>query len=149
MAATGKRNDHNAVAFFKVEIDNIESATFRKCGGLKTETEVFEFQEGGNNESVYKLVGQSKASNIVLTKGFISSPELFSWREEVATPTDKPVKRRNGAIVCLGPDGKTELSRWNFQKAWPVRWEMTEFDSSTGQAACETLELAVEKIVKG
>jgi hypothetical protein len=30
-----------------------------------------------------------------------------------------------------------------------VRWEMTEFDGSSSQAACEVLELAVEKITKG
>jgi len=49
----------------------------------------------------------------------------------------------------LAPDGKTEVGRWNFQKAWPVRWEMTEFDANTGQALCEVLELAVEKLSKG
>ena len=39
-------------------------------------------------------------------------------------------------------------ARWNFQKAWPVRWEMSEFDASTGQALCEMLEIAVERITK-
>ena len=51
-----------------------------------------------------------------------------------------------GAIVALGMDGTTEVGRWNFTKAWPVRWEMTDFDAQSGEAACEILELAVEKI---
>ena len=147
--ATGARKDPHIISYFRVEIDSIDSGSFRKCAGLKTETEVFEYQEGGDNESVRKLVGPSRAANVILTKGFVSDPALFKWREEIASTGNKKIARRNGSIVALGHDGKTEVGRWNFQKAWPVRWEMTEFDSSTGQAACEMIELAVEKITKG
>ena len=142
------RKDHHAISFFRVEIDSIDSASFRKCGGLKSETEVFEYQEGGDNETTLKLMGPTKASNIVLTKGFVSDPALFKWRDEIASSGNNVIARRNGSIVALGPDHKTEVARWNFTKAWPVRWEMTEFDASTGEAACEILELAVEKITK-
>ena len=146
--ATGARKDHHAVGFFRVEIDSIEGGSFRKCTGLKSETEIFEYQEGGDNETVRKLVGPTKASNLVLTKGFVSDFSLFKWRDELASSGNKKIVRRNGAIVVMAADGKTEIARWNFQKAWPVRWEMSEFDASTGQAACETLEIAVEKITK-
>src|SRR5712664_438593 len=106
--AGAARKDHHPVAFFRVEIDSIDSASFRKCGGLKSESEVFEYQEGGDNETVRKLIGPTKASNLVLTKGYVSDPALFKWRGE-----------------------------------------MTEFDANTGQALCEVLELAVEKLSKG
>ena len=140
------RNDPYSLGHFRVEIDSIDSASFRKCSGLKIETEVFEYQEGGENEATYKLVGPTKASNIVLTKGFISDPALFKWRDEIAASGTNKINRRNGAIVALGMDGTTEVGRWNFTKAWPVRWEMTDFDAQSGEAACEILELAVEKI---
>ena len=148
--ANAARKDHHPVGYFRVEIDGIDSATFRKCAGLKSETEVFEYQQGGDNETTLKLIGPSKASNIVLTKGFVSDPALFKWREDVVFTSGKKSKvgRRNGSIVALALDGKTEVGRWNFQKAWPMRWEMTEFDGATGAAACEILELAVERITK-
>ena len=142
------RKDPHAIAFFRVEIDSIDSASFRKCSGLKTESEVFEYQEGGDNETVRKLIGPTKAANIVLTKGFVSDPALFKWRDDIATSGTKKIARRNGSVVALSASG-TEVGRWNFQKAWPVRWEMSDFDSSTGQALCEILELAVEKLTKG
>jgi len=148
MPKDAARKDHHALGFFRVEIDSIDSGSFRKCSGLKTESEVFEFQEGGDNETVRKLIGPTKASNIVLTKGFISDPGLFKWREEIASSGTNKISRRNGSIVALAADHKTEVGRWNFQKAWPVRWEVTEFDASTGQAMCEILELAVEKVTK-
>ena len=143
------RKDHHAIGYFRVELDSIDSGAFRKCAGLKTETEVFEYQEGGDNETTLKLMGPTKASNIVLTKGFVSDPALFKWRDEVASSGTRKIARRNGSIVALALDGKTEVGRWNFTKAWPVRWEMTEFDASSGEAACEILELAVERITKG
>src|ERR1700716_2474229 len=146
--AGAARKDHHPVAFFRVEIDSIDSASFRKCGGLKSESEVFEYQEGGDNDTVRKLIGPTKASNLVLTKGYVSDPALFKWREEIAASGTKKIARRNGSgaapggtkntarrngsVVALAPDGKTEVGRWNFQKAWPVRWEMTEFDANTG-----------------
>ena len=99
-------------------------------------------------ETVRKLIGPSKASNLVLTKGYVSDPALFKWRDEIAASGTNKIARRNGSIVALGADLK-EIARWNFQKAWPVRWEMSEFDASTGQALCEVFELAVERLTKG
>jgi phage tail-like protein len=147
--AGAARKDHEAIAYFRVEIDSIDSASFRKCSGLKSETDIFEYAEGGDNETVRKLVGQTKTNNLVLTKGYVSDPALFKWRDEIASRGDNKITRRNGSVVALGADAKTEVGRWNFTKAWPVRWEMSEFDSSSGEAACEILELAVEKITKG
>ena len=146
--AGAARKDHHPVAFFRVEIDSIDSASFRKCGGLKSESEVFEYQEGGDNDTVRKLIGPTKASNLVLTKGYVSDPALFKWRDQIANSGANKIVRRNGSIVALAADGKTELGRWNFRKAWPVRWEMSEFDALRGEAACEVLELAVEQVVK-
>src|SRR3984893_2840684 len=144
--AAGARKDHHSIGFFRVELDSMDSASFRKCSGLKSESEVFEYQEGGDNETVRKLIGPTKASNIVLTKGFVSDPALFKWRDEIQASGTKKIARRNGAIVALALDGKTEVGRWNFTKAWPVRWEMTEFDAHSGEAACEILELAVHSV---
>ncbi|HEX9579150.1 MAG TPA: phage tail protein [Myxococcales bacterium] len=146
--ATAKRSDPYVISYFRIEIDSIDAGYFQKCSGLKTETEVFEFQEGGDNETVRKLIGQSKAGNIVLTKGYISDPAVFKWREEIATSGSNKIARRNGAIIALS-NSRDVVGRWNFQKAWPVRWEMNEYDGASSQASCEILELAVEKIVKG
>lgn len=147
--ATSTRQDPEGIFSFRVEIESMDSGSFRKCSGLKSETEVFEYQEGGDNETTLKLIGPTKASNIVLTKGYISDPALFKWRDEIASSGTNAIKRRNGSIVALARDNQTEVGRWNFTKAWPVRWEMSEFDGQTGEAACEIFELAVEKITKG
>lgn len=147
--AGAARKDATPIGYFKVEIEGIDSASFRKCSGLKTETEVFEYQEGGDNETTLKLIGATKAGNIVLTKGYVSDPALFAWRDQIANSGTNKITRRSGSVIALDRSAKVEVQRWNFTNAWPVRWEMTEFDSSTGEAACEILELAVEKVTKG
>src|SRR5207245_11253292 len=124
--AGAARKDHHAISFFRVEIDSIDSASFRKCAGLKSESEVFELQEGGDNETVRKLIGPTKASNIVLTKGYVSDPSLFKWRDEIASSGARKITRRNGSIVALAPDGKTAAGRWDLETAWLARWEWRE-----------------------
>ncbi len=149
MAKTGTRNDPHSIASFHIEIDGVERASFRKCSGLKTETEIFEYQEGGENETVHKLVGQTKHGNVVLTQGYTADPAFFKWRDELHNGNANKIARRNGSIIAYAADHKTEVGRWNFEKAWPVRWEMSEFDTASGQAAVETLELAVHRVTKG
>src|SRR5947207_14172119 len=139
--AGAARKDHQPVAFFRVEIDSIDSASFRKCAGLKSESEVFEYQEGGDNETVRKLIGPSKASNLVLTKGYVSDPALFKWRDEIAASGTKKIARRSGSLVAPAHDGKTAVARWNFQQGWPVLWEAARFDADAGQARCGVLDL--------
>jgi phage tail-like protein len=148
---TGGRRDHELNCFFDVHIDQVKSASFTKCSGLKWETDTFELQEGGLNESVHKLIGQTRTANIVLTQGFVNDPFMFDWRKEITnsgSATKDQIKRRSGSIIQLAANGK-EVARWNFRRAWPVRWEMGEYDSLAGAAQCEILELAVEAVDKG
>jgi phage tail-like protein len=149
MAKTGQRRDPHIVSKFHVEIDGVSQAYFRKVSGLKTETEIFEYQEGGENEVTHKLIGQTKYGNLVLTQGFVNDPAFFAWRDEIHQGNGtKKIARRNGAIIAY-TDDLQEVARWHFEKAWPVRWEMGEFDGSTGQAQVEILELAVHRVTKG
>ncbi|MFL5309894.1 MAG: phage tail protein [Myxococcales bacterium] len=146
MGKTGERRDHELVSHFHVEIEGIDGAAFTKCTGLKTETEVFELQEGGENSVVRKLIGQSRASNIVLTAGFVHAASLYGWRDQVVSSGEKV--RKSGSIIQYD-EKMNEVTRWRFFNAFPVRWEMGEFDSMGSAAQCEILELAVESIKKG
>src|SRR3981081_1147648 len=97
MGKTGERRDPELVSLFHVEIEGIDGAAFSKCSGLKTETEVFELQEGGENSLVRKLIGQSRASNIVLTSGFVNAAALYDWRDQVVNSGEKV--RKSGSII--------------------------------------------------
>ncbi len=125
---------------FLLEIDGITVAQFMECSGLKTSTEVFELQEGGVNHRVHKLPGQSRWENIVLRHGVTNDLTLLEWRNEVLQDTFN--KRRNGAIILMDLEMKTEVRRWNFINAWPVSYEGPSLNADQAELAIETFELA-------
>lgn len=142
---TGRRpGDPIAAHRFRIELDGIIAGAFRSCSGLRTETEVFEYAEGGDNATTRKLPGPTKTGNIVLRKGMVDSDALWSWREEYLRFSG-PRHRRSGSIIVCDDDGE-ELVRWNFHGAWPVRWEGPELDSRATDVAVEVLELAPERL---
>src|SRR5690606_8541050 len=85
MASTGTRRDPLPVYCFKVTLDGLgeqASAFFKSVSGLKYETEVTDFMEGGQNKFTHRLVGATKWSNIVLKRGFSKSFDLLEWRQK-------------------------------------------------------------------
>ncbi len=124
---------------FRLEIDQVEIAAFMECSGLRTSTEVFEIQEGGLNQYVHKLPGQSRWENIVLRYGVTADTTLLQWRNEVLQ--DQFAARRNGAIV-LKNLANEEVRRYSFKNAWPVAWEGPAFNSGGAELAIEMLEIA-------
>jgi len=111
------------------------TAFFRQISGLKSETEVQDFNEGGNTAFTRKLVGGRKWPNLVLKQGFTGDIRLFKWK---LAP-----ERVNGAIIQLGPDMK-EVCRWEFVKGYPVKWEGPDLDASKNEIAIESIEIAHE-----
>jgi phage tail-like protein len=124
---------------FALEVAGIEVANFIECSGLKSSTEVFEIQEGGLNEYVHKLPGQTRWENIVLRQGVTAATTLQEWREEVTQ--DKFAARRDGAIVLKRTNG-LEVRRYTFKRAWPVAWEGPAFNANGADLAIEMFEIA-------
>ena len=126
---------------FLVEIDGITQAGFSDCSGLGSSNDPVEYREGGDNTTMRKLPGQTKYTNISLKRGLSDSRELYDWYRLVVTGR---AERRNGSIVVLDAAGLTEVVRWNFFNAWPIKMEGPTFSAKGNEVAIETLELAHE-----
>ena len=125
---------------FLVEIDGITRAAFQECSGLDITVDVIEYREGGENTTLRKMPGMTKYSNITLKRGVTDDRELYEWQRGVITGT---IERRNGSIIVLGRDGQ-EVARWNFVRAWPVKWTGPALNAEGNDTAIETFELAHE-----
>ena len=68
---------------FALEIQGVELAHFHECGGLKSQTEIFEIREGGVNHATHKIPGQSRWENIILKSGVSSDSSLMTLREMI------------------------------------------------------------------
>jgi phage tail-like protein len=130
---------------FYVEIDGIKEAVFTEVGGLEVETAYFDYEEGGNNGFVHRLPGRTKASNLTLKRGICRSNDFFKWHAEVR---QGKIGRRNISVVMYDVGG-TELMRWNFIRAYPVKWSGPQLSASGATMAIETLELAHDGIDVG
>jgi phage tail-like protein len=141
MPQSGQRRDPLPVYCFKVKIVGVaepNTAFFKSVSGLKSETEVVDFQEGGQNEFTHRLVGPTKWGNLILKRGFSKDSALMDWRQQWVNGTKQ---RRNVEIAQL--DTKLqEVCVWEFREGWPCKWEMSEFDASKSELAIETLEIA-------
>ena len=140
------RNDPFASFAFRVEIDGIEVFGFKEVSGLSNKTDIYEYQEGGENQYTHKLVGQTTFSNIVLKHGIVLDNFLTEWREQVINGNIKDALR-DITIILLGKDNKnTKDDRsWRFYDVWPCKWEASTFEGQSNELAIETLELAVAR----
>ena len=137
----GKRNDPYGQFNFLVEIDGVAQAGFSEASGLTTDTNIFEYREGNEQQgTVRKLPGLMKYNNIVLKRGWTKDKSLWEWRKQVI---DGKTQRASGSIVLLD-EARNEALRWNFREGWPSKWEGPALNAKTSEVAIETLEIAHE-----
>jgi phage tail-like protein len=113
------------------------SFRFRSVSGLKIETDVVEYREGGDTGTIRKLAGVTRYANIRLSRAFTGDRALYEW----FVNTQKP--RVDGHIVMYDRDG-ARVAAWTFHNGFPVKWEGPDFDASKNEVAIETIEIAHE-----
>jgi len=136
--------DPHVAHYFEVEIEGIRSGRFMECSGLSISNEApYEIKEGGLNAFSHKFNSTSSAGDITLKAGFWNNPELFDWIDRAACNTW--TERKNGAIMLMADNG-VSVSRWNFYRALPVKWDGPSFNTMTSALAMESITLACEWI---
>ncbi len=135
-----QRKDPLLAFTFKVTIDGQETGFFRSVSGLKSETEVVDYQEGGNTGPIRKLAGVTRHANIRLSRAFTGDRSLYNWFATIQKPN--PIKV-DGRIIMFDRQG-TRVAAWTFTNGFPVKWEGPEFDASKNEVAIETIEIAHE-----
>jgi phage tail-like protein len=130
---------------FYVKIGGIAQAVFTEVSGLQMETEVTEYQEGGENRFTHRLPGHTKMGNLTLKRGMAASNDFFAWYTKIARGE---IKRQNVTVVMYDVQG-SELVRWDFLQAYPVKWIGPQLKASEAAMAIETLELAHDGLQLG
>ncbi|WP_406661833.1 phage tail protein [Methanolobus sp. ZRKC3] len=129
---------------FRIEIGGITVAQVSEVTGLQIETETETYEEGGVNDFVHKLPKRTKYQNITLKRGITDLDDMWKWYDNVVSGK---IERKNGAIVLMDVTGKDKW-RWNFSKAYPVKWIGPDFKADSNTVAFETIELAHNGIIK-
>ena len=125
---------------FYVEIGGLPIAVFTEASGLQMQTDVLDYEEGGNNSYAHRIPGRTKSGNLTLKRGLTRSNELLKWHLKVA---QGQIERRTLTVTLYDVKGEV-LSRWTFANAFPVKWTGPQFTADGTAVAIETLELAHE-----
>lgn len=129
---------------FRVEINGITVAQVSEVTGLQLETETEPYEEGGVNDFVHQLPKRTKYQNITLKRGITDLDEMWRWHQDVV---GGKFERKSGAIVLVDSAGEDKW-RWNFEKAFPVKWAGPELRADSNTVAFESIELAHHGIKK-
>jgi phage tail-like protein len=139
---------------FTVDIGSINIG-FMECSGLKASTEVSEYREGGDNETVKKSPGLTKFDDITLKRGQIlnGSQNAFQiWYQRVHDVTGgvggAPDFRRDIEITQYNRNGDAAV-RWRIHEAWPKEFKpFSDLNATSNDNSIEELVITHEGFEK-
>jgi phage tail-like protein len=135
------RIDPYLVENFLVEIDGVTTASFSEVSGLEASTDVIDYRNGDSKgDSVQKLPGLNKFTNITLKRGMTQDLSLWNWMQTVLNGT---VQRTTASITLLDRADNPVL-RWNLTNAWPCKWSGPALKADCNEVAIEALEICYE-----
>jgi phage tail-like protein len=119
-------------------------AGFQECSPIATEIAVAEYRNGNDKEnSVHKLTGLARTSDVVLRRGLIGSLALFEWLNELRNGADGT---RTVRIQLLNEDHTEPVMTWTLLRARIVKWAAGPLNAKGSDVAMEEIVLAYERL---
>ncbi|MCH2233063.1 MAG: phage tail protein [Crocinitomicaceae bacterium] len=126
---------------FSGDISNAETS-FKEVSGLTMEMDTESIEEGGVNDYTHIVPKRRKHQNLVLKRGYSANQELTTWCEDaIMGGLLEGVYPETLTVKLLNENG-TPLKSWSFYNAWPVKWELSPFDSEKNEVVIESIEFA-------
>ena len=135
-------SDYPVGFYFSLSFEG-EELGFQEVSGISKEYGIEEVRSGGENRFKYRLPTLTTSKNLVLKRAIVpENSKLIKWCEDsLDQGLSGPIKTENVSVNLLNSDGET-LIQWNFHKAYPVKYSVSDLHSQKNELAMETLELA-------
>jgi len=132
--------------YFKVVFsgfDEDSDASFQDVSGISREMETEDVAEGGENGFVHRLPKSMKYQKLVLKRGIATrKSELVVWcRSVLEGGLNQPIKTMMVLVFLMNAEG-LPIRAWQFDNAYPVKWEVEGFNSTKNDVSIETIELS-------
>jgi phage tail-like protein len=129
---------------FKVEFGFLPSesndARFQEVGGLASELGIEEVAEGGENRFSHRLPTRGKYGNLILKRGLLVDSQLIDWcRDAIENFSFVPATVN---VTLLNEKHEPLGDTYSFQRAFPIKWAVSDFKATDNAVVVETLELA-------
>ena len=118
---------------------------FQEMSNVGMEVTVSEYRNGNEKEnSVRKITGLNKASDVTLKRGVIGSLSLFQWLNDIRNGNQNAL--RTVAIQLQNEDHTEVVQTWKLLRARIVKHTSGPFNAKGNDVAIEEIVLAYERL---
>ncbi|MDT7603533.1 MAG: hypothetical protein QOF61_1530 [Acidobacteriota bacterium] len=120
-------------------------AGFQECSNIGMEVTVAEYRRGNDKEnSVRKITGLNKATDVTLKRGVIGSLNLYNWLNDIRNGNQNAERT---VIVQLQNEDHTEVVQtWKLLRARIIKHVSGPMNAKGTDVAMEELTLAYERL---
>jgi phage tail-like protein len=120
-------------------------AGFQEVSGIGMEVTVAEYRNGNDGEnSVKKITGLNKATDVTLKRGVIGSLSLYKWLNDIRNGDQKAF--RNVVIQLQNEDHTAVVATWKLLRARIIKNTNGPFNAKGTDVAIEEMTLAYERL---
>jgi phage tail-like protein len=120
-------------------------AGFQEVSGIGMEVTVAEYRNGNEKEnSVRKITGLNKSSDVTLKRGVIGSLNLYSWLNEIRNGNQQSLR---SVVVQLQNEDHTDVvMTWTLMRARIIKYTCGPMNAKGTDVAMEEMVLAYERL---
>ncbi len=120
-------------------------AGFQEISGLSQEVAVTEYRNGNSKEnSVIKLTGLNKATDVTLKRGIIGSLNLYNWLNDIRNGNQNAL--RTVTIMLQNEDHSGTVQTWKLLRARITKHTSGPLNAKGSDIAMEELVLTYERL---
>lgn len=120
-------------------------AGFQECSNIGMEVTVAEYRNGNAKEnSVRKITGLNKATDVTLKRGVIGSLNLYQWLNDIRNGNQNA--ERTVTIHLQNEDHTKVVQTWKLLRARIIKHVSGPLNAKGNDVAMEELTLAYERL---
>ena len=120
-------------------------AGFAEVSSISTEVSVAEYRNGNSREnSVMKITGLNKATDVTMKRGIIGSLDLYQWLDDIRNGNQNAL--RTVTIQLQNEDHTQVIQTWKLLRARIIKHTSGPFNAKGTDVAMEELVLAYERL---
>ena len=120
-------------------------AGFQEVSGIGMEVTVAEYRTGNSKEnSVMKITGINKCTDVTMKRGVIGSLDLYQWLDQIRNGDQKAL--RTVTVQLQNEDHTEVVQTWKLLRARIIKHTSGPFNAKGTDVAMEELVLAYERL---
>jgi phage tail-like protein len=120
-------------------------AGFQEVSGIGMEVTVAEYRNGNHKEnSVMKITGMNKSTDVTLKRGVIGSLTLYQWLNDIRNGNQSAL--RNVVVHLQNEDHTSVVQTWKLLRARIIKHTSGPMNAKGTDVAMEEMVLAYERL---